>query len=55
MKKLLKVNIMLFCIFILMYTLIDHLYLKQDIQWNCNLILAIIFSLIVSKLITTNN
>lgn len=52
MKNYLKINIILFCIYMLSYILIDYYIIKQSIQWGYNLILAIIFSLIISKLIT---
>jgi len=55
MNNYLKISIILFCIYMLSYTLIDHYIIKQGIQWGYNLTLAIIFSLIVSKLITPNN
>lgn len=55
MNNLLKVNIILFCIYMIAYTIIDHYYLKQDVKWGYNLVLAVIFSLLVSRLITNKS
>jgi len=52
MSNYLKTTIILFCIYMCIYTLIDYYYFTQPIQWAFNLLLTIVFSLIVSKLIT---
>ncbi len=51
MNNYLKTTIILFCSYMSAYTIIDLLF-SQNIQWTTNLLLSIVFSLIVSKLIT---